>query len=97
MANKARKAKKIRGRNILDVLPHVTLEDILAFVNNRKYESFFLQTPREFPDGSREYLTREGGKAYGELVSLIYACGRRTGINVEELVEELDSIATEPV
>lgn len=81
----------------LDKLEHPTLEDILAVVNRGKYEKFFLKRRKEFPDGSREYLTKKGGEVYGRLVSILYAVARCTGITTEDIVEVLDGITTEEV
>ena len=78
----------------LDSYGNPTMEDILAFVNGGKYDRFFLERPREFPDGSRKYLTRKGAAVYGRLVSVIYACARCTGVD-EDLVDTMDNILTE--
>ena len=97
----------MKGRTIsvyrLDRLEHPTLEDILAVVNGGKYEKFFLKRRKEFPDGSREYLTKKGGEAHGRLVSILYAVARCTGIDenyngghtTEDVVEALDDITRE--
>ena len=97
----------MKGRTIsvyrLDRLEHPTLEDILAVVNGGKYEKFFLKRRKEFPDVSREYLTKKGGEAYGRLVSILYAVARCTGIDenyngghtTEDVVEALDDITRE--
>lgn len=89
----------------LDKLEHPTLEDILAVVNGGKYEKFFLKRHKEFPDGSREYLTKKGGEVYGRLVSILYAVAKCTGIDkncngghtTDDVVEVLDNITTEEV
>lgn len=90
----------LKGKTIsvgkLDKLEHPTLEDILAVVNGGKYEKFFLKRHKEFPDGSREYLTKKGGEVYGKLVSILYAVARCTG-KTEDVVEALDGITTEEV
>ena len=78
----------------LDALENPTLEDILAFVNGGKYDKFFLGRPKESPDGSRQYLTLKGGRVYGKLVSIIYACARLTGVD-EDMVETMDNIIAE--
>lgn len=83
--------------DMLDKLENPTLEDILAVVNGGKYEKFFLKRRKEFPDGSREYLTKKGGEVYGRLVSILYAVARCTGITMEGIVEVLDDITTEEV
>lgn len=89
--------------DMLDKLEHPTLEDILAVVNGGKYEKFFLKRCKEFPDGSREYLTKKGGEVYGKLVSILYAVARCTGVDenyngghtTEDVVEALDDITRE--
>lgn len=100
----------MKGKTIsageLGRLEHPTLEDILAVVNGGKYEKFFLERRKEFPDGSREYLTEKGGEVYGRLVSVLYAVARCTGIDenynnydgghtMEDIVEDLDDITKE--
>lgn len=100
----------MKGKTIsadeLGRLEHPTLEDILAVVNGGKYEKFFLERRKEFPDGSREYLTEKGGEVYGRLVSVLYAVARCTGIDenynnydgghtMEDIVEALDDITKE--
>ena len=87
----------------LNRLEYPTLEDILAVVNGGKYEKFFLKRRKEFPDGSREYLTKKGGEVYGRLVSILYAVAKCTGIDdnytgghtTDDVVEALDEITTE--
>ena len=86
------KAKKITA-SALDKMETPTLEDILAVVNGGRYERFFLKRIKTYSDGSRNGLTRRGGKVYGDLVSLLYACARITGGDVEDIVETLDDIA----
>lgn len=83
--------------DMLDKLEHPTLEDILAVMNRGKYEKFFLKRRKEFPDGSREYLTKKGGEVYGRLVSILHAVARCTGITTEDIVDVLDDITTEKV
>lgn len=83
------------SKDQLDALPHPTLEDIMMFVNGGKYTPFFLKKPKQFADGSKECLTRAGARAYGKLISIIYACARLTNENVESMVETLDSIVEE--
>jgi hypothetical protein len=99
------KGKKTISVGRLDKLEHPTLEDILAVVNGGKYDKFFLKRYKEFSDGSREYLTKKGGKVYGRLVSILYAVARCTGIDenynggytMEDVVEDLDDITKEEV
>lgn len=80
----------------LDSLKNPTLEDVLMFVNDGKYSPFFLKHPKEFKDGSREFLTRKGAKVYGKLVSILYACARLTDADdVENVVETMDRIISE--
>lgn len=40
-------------------------------------------------------MTKQGCKAYGELIGLIYDIGALTGISVNRIVDSLDSIASE--
>lgn len=86
----------------LDKLENPTLEDILALVNGGNYDKFFRDKPREFPDGSREYMTAKGAKAYGRLTCLLYAVHRCAnmedysgGYSMDDVVEELDYIIKE--
>lgn len=79
----------------LSSLKNPTLEDIMMLVNGGKYSPFFLQRPKVFKDGSREFFTRKGGKVYGKLVSILYACARLTDVNVEDIVETMDNIVSE--
>lgn len=79
----------------LDSLKNPTLEDIMMFVNDGKYSPFFLQRPKVFKDGSKEFFTRKGAKVYGKLISILYACARLTDVDVEDIVETLDNIVSE--
>ena len=102
-----KKRRRRRSKHItldqLDKMKHPTLEDILAVVNDGKYEKFFLERHMEFPDGSREYLTVFGSVMYRKLVSILYAVARCTGIDetyngghmTGDVVEALDDIARE--
>lgn len=93
---KSRLAKNI-DRDGLERLKSPTLEDILAFVNGGKYEKFFLSKMKVDADGYRETMTKKGGRVYGDLVSILYACDRLAGDDathsVEDIVEDLDDIA----
>lgn len=40
-------------------------------------------------------MTKNGCNKYGELISLLYDIGKITGIDVNNIVDELDSIASE--
>ena len=40
-------------------------------------------------------LTRHGGKAYGDLIGLLYDVGDVCGIDVNDIVDKLDSIVSE--
>ena len=94
------KTISVDGRTRLE---YPTLEDILAVVNGGKYAKFFLKRRKEFPDGSREYLTKKGGEVYGRLVSILYAVAKCTGIDdnytgghtTDDVVEALDEITTD--
>jgi len=76
----------------LDELKNPTLEDLLAVMNDGKYDRFFLRRPREFPDGSRQFMTRKGNKMYDRLTSILYAVARLTDVDMENTVETLDTI-----
>ena len=79
----------------LDELKSPTLEDLLAVMNNGKYDKFFLRRPKEFPDGSRQFMTRKGSKMYGRLTSILYAVARLTDVSMAHAVETLDAITRE--
>lgn len=79
----------------LDKIENPTLEDILACVNGGKYDKFFRSRPKEDTEGHREGLTRKGSQVYAKLISILYACARLTGSNVESIVEDLDNITDE--
>ena len=76
------------------------LEDVLAILNGGKYEKFFLDRPREYPDGSKKYLTRKGAKLYRLLTSLLENISKitavdevfRGGYSTGDVIEELDEI-----
>ena len=85
------KAKKITA-SALDKMETPTLEDILAVFNGGRCEGLLLKRIKTYSDGSRNGLTRRGGKVYGDLVSILYACARITGGDVEDIVETLDGM-----
>ena len=87
----SRSAVKITAKKLCS-MGKPTLEDLLAFVNNGKYDRFFLKRPRESPDGSRETFTKKGGKLYDDLVTLVYAIARCVG-STDDVVKRLDEIA----
>ncbi len=89
-----KKTKKTITADKLDKLKYPTLEDILAVLNGGKYEKFFLSRPKIDADGHTEDLTAKGAKVYEKLTSILYACARLTGGEVENIVEELDTITT---
>lgn len=80
-----------------------TLEDILAFVNEGKYQKFFLDKPKVYPDGSVEEFTAKGARVYRKLIVILYAVDKLTqmtetyngGYTIGAVVEELDSITHE--
>lgn len=46
-------------------------------------------------DGSRQPFTKSGGKAYDKLTKILYAVGELTNTDMNDIVEELDSIANQ--
>lgn len=93
--NKGKNYARCITQKQLDGLDNPTLEDIMAFVNGGGYDKFFRDRPKEFPDGSREFLTKKGGNVYGKLVSILYACARLTDADAEDIVETMDNIISE--
>lgn len=83
---------------------HPTLEDVLAFVNCGKYVRFFLERPKDRPDGRREFFTRRGAAVYERLIALLYAVDRLVRpdamhdgrYTMNEIVEKLDEISRDP-
>lgn len=67
-----------------------TLEDILKELGSKKP---FLNEVIINEDGSREPFTKSGGRAYEKLTRILYAVGKLTNTNMNDIVEELDSIA----
>lgn len=55
----------------------------------------FLKNPYYDYEEHPVTLTRHGGKAYGNLISLLYDIGKVCEINVNDIVDELDSIVSE--
>lgn len=46
-------------------------------------------------DGSRQPFTKSGGKAYGKLTEILYTVGELTNTDMNDIVDELDSIANQ--
>lgn len=67
-----------------------TLEDILKTLGS---ECPFLPDMEIDNDGHRQPFTTEGSKAYGKLIDILYAVGKLTETNMEDVVETLDNIA----
>lgn len=55
----------------------------------------FLNNPYRNDDGYSVTMTKSGYDKYGELISLLYDVGKITGIDVNDIVEELDDIISE--
>lgn len=67
-----------------------TLEDILRELGSKKP---FLTEMIINEDGSRQPFTKLGSKAYNKLTKILYAVGELTNTDMNDIVEELDSIA----
>ena len=46
-------------------------------------------------DGGRQLFTKSGAKAYEKLTTILYAVGELTNTDMNDIVEELDSIANQ--
>lgn len=69
-----------------------TLEEILQELGS---ETPFLDEVIINEDGTREPFTESGGETYSKLISILYAVGDLTEIDVSEIVERLDDIAND--
>lgn len=69
-----------------------SLEDILKELGSKKP---FLDEMIINDDGSRQPFTKSGGKAYDKLIKILYAVGELTNTDMNDVVEELDSIANQ--
>lgn len=69
-----------------------TLEDILQELGSKKP---FLDEVIINEDGAREPFTKSGGKAYEKLTEILYTIGELTNTDMNDIVEELDSIANQ--
>ena len=67
-----------------------SLEDILNKLGSKKP---FLTEMVINDDGTRQPFTKSGGKAYDKLIKILYAVGELTNTDMNDVVEELDSIA----
>lgn len=80
----------------LDEIKNPCLESILIALNGGKKEKMFLKHVQRDKDGYvTKTFTRKGARLYGDLTSLLFAVGRLTGADTEDIVETLDSIANE--
>ena len=71
-----------------------TLEDILNTLGSKKP---FLDKIIIDEDGGRQPFTKGGAKAYGKLTEILYAIGELTNTDMNDIVEELDSIANQDI
>lgn len=69
-----------------------SLEDILNELGSKKP---FLAEMIINEDDSRQPFTKSGGKAYDKLIKILYAVGELTNTDMNDVVEELDSIANQ--
>lgn len=69
-----------------------TLEDILNTLGSKKP---FLDKIIIDEDGGRQSFTKGGAKAYEKLTEILYAVGELTNTNMNDIVEELYSIANQ--
>jgi hypothetical protein len=65
-----------------------TLENILQVLGSNKP---FL----DVADNNNDIFTESGSEAYKKLIEIIYAVGELTETDVNDIVEEIDSIANE--
>lgn len=68
------------------------LDDILALLGS---ENPFLDEVIVDEDGHKQPFTESGAEAYSKLISIIYAVGNITGAYMDDIIETLDTIATE--
>ncbi len=71
-----------------------TLEDILVALGSKKP---FLNNVIIDMDGGRQPFTKGGAKAYDKLTEILYAVGELTHTDMNDIVEELDSIANQDI
>lgn len=71
-----------------------TLEDILIALGSKKP---FLDKVIINEDGGRQSFTKGGAKAYEKLTEILYAVGELTHTDMNDIVEELDSIANQDI
>lgn len=71
-----------------------TLEDILNTLGSKKT---FLDKIIIDEDGGRQPFTKGGAKAYKKLTEILYAVGGLTNTDMNDIVEELDSIANQDI
>lgn len=69
-----------------------TLEDILIALGSKKP---FLDKVIINEDGGRQPFTKDGAKVYEKLTEILYAVGELTHTDMNDIVEELDSIANQ--
>lgn len=69
-----------------------TLEDILNALGSKNP---FLDKIIIDEDGGRQPFTKGGVKAYEKLTEILYAVGELTNTDMNDIVEELDSIANQ--
>lgn len=69
-----------------------TLEDVLQKLGSKRP---FLNEVKIDEDGHRQPFTESGSKAYEKLTEILYAVGELTNTNMNDIIEELDSIACE--
>ena len=70
-----------------------TLEDILNALGSKK--PFLDKIIDE--DSGRQPFTKGGAKAYEKLTEILYAVGELTNADMNDIVEELDSIANQDI
>lgn len=71
-----------------------TLEDILNTLGSKKP---FLDKIIIDEDSGRQPFTKSGAKAYEKLTEILYAVGELTNTDMNDIVEELDSIANQDI
>lgn len=72
----------------------ITLESILQDYFNCKKP--FLNNPYyDYEERCSITMTKRGYEKYGDLVRLLYDIQELTGIDVNDIIDELDSIASE--
>lgn len=69
-----------------------TLEDILVELGSKKP---FLNNVIIGVDGGKQPFTKGGSKAYEKLTEILYAVGELTNTDMNDIIEELDSIANQ--